>query len=123
MDVGSLTYLPADLPLLTSDDVSALVLASNDEHTIAVAPDRLGQGTNGLTVPRGVAFVPLLGESSFAKHLRAIESAGLTSRVCERAGLAFDVDVPADLVDLLRLEPLWWEEARSQAGADAGVGA
>ena len=97
--------------------------ASRDGRTIAVAPDRRAQGTNGLTVPAGVPFETLLGESSFTKHLAAIEGAGLASRVCEREGLAFDVDLPADLDDLLRLEPSWWEQARSMAGADAGVGA
>ena len=121
--IESVTYLPADLPLVTADDVTALVLGSSDGCSIVVAPDRSAQGTNGLTVPSGIAFVTLLGESSFTKHLAAIEGAGLVSRLCEREGLAFDVDVPADLDDLLRMEPSWWEIALSLAGADAGVGA
>ena len=121
--IDSVTYLPADLPLVTAADVTALVMSLTEPGTIAVAPDRRRQGTNGLTVPSRAPFLPLLGESSFEKHLKAIEGAGYTSRVCEREGLAFDVDIPADLDDLLRLDPSWWQQARCLAGADAGVGA
>jgi 2-phospho-L-lactate guanylyltransferase len=88
----------ADLPWLTTGDIRSLVvaLASAD---VVVAPDASGEGTNALAL-RGRMRTAFGGGDSFAEHMARATSAGLTTRVVESRGLAFDVDTPADLTDL-----------------------
>ena len=50
--------------------------------------------------------VPLrFGEDSFFPHLDAARRAGLTPTVVRQAGIAMDIDHPADLAAFLRMTP------------------
>src|SRR5207244_521200 len=60
-------YLPADLPLLTPEDIETLL--DTDKH-VAIAPDRWGSGTNALLLPAASGFRPALGAGSLALHIR-----------------------------------------------------
>ena len=98
----AMLVLPADLPLLTVEDIVALVDTTADG---LVAPDRLRQGTNALywrRAPRVFRF----GRTSFAAHQRAAREQGLTVEIIDRPGLAFDLDEPQDLRELTRLDSL-----------------
>lgn len=89
----AILVLPADLPLLTGEDIAAMINAAAD---CAVAPDRPRQGTNALywrRAPRVFRF----GRTSFAAHQRAAREQGLTIAIIDRPGLAFDLDEPGDL--------------------------
>ena len=88
------TVVHADLPLATG--IGAL--ARTDGATIA--PDRRRRGTNLLRVPTSVGFTMHFGRDSFAAHLEECERLGLAVQVLDREDLAFDVDVPRDLVEL-----------------------
>jgi 2-phospho-L-lactate/phosphoenolpyruvate guanylyltransferase len=103
-------YLPADLPLLTPDDLEAL-LAAGDE--VVLAPDRWMVGTNAMLVPAGVGFEPALGQGSLSLHVAEAQRLGLTPTTVETPGLAFDVDTPDDLDLLLERDPAWWQRAES----------
>lgn len=94
-----LLVLSADLPLLESADVQALVEASQ-AGGCSIAPDHHGRGTNAICFAKPVSFHFQFGEGSFAKHLAEAARLGLTPTVVQRAGLAFDVDEPADLARL-----------------------
>ena len=70
---------------------------------MAIAPDRLGTGTNGLAVrPLGIIGFQF-GSGSFAAHLAEAEAAGVQPAVVRRPGLAFDLDTPEDLARWLEL--------------------
>jgi 2-phospho-L-lactate guanylyltransferase len=86
----------ADLPLLTSDDVRELVMAT-PECGIAIAR-ALDGGTNAVAM-RPPGKVPThFGEPGSAQaHERAAWLAGADAHVLECPGLAFDVDTPEDL--------------------------
>jgi 2-phospho-L-lactate guanylyltransferase len=103
-------YLPADLPLLTPEDIETL-LSSAGEDTVVIAPDRWRLGTNALLLPAASAFVPALGQGSFELHMAEAQRLGLTPRIVETPGLGFDVDTPADLGLLLQRRSGWWQDA------------
>ena len=96
--------LPVDLPLLTTDDVLALIDRASKPPVVVIAPDRHHKGTNALLmVPAGqIEFE--FGEGSFQRHCeRAIES-GARLEVVDLPSLGLDLDYPEDLELIRKLE-------------------
>ncbi len=104
-DVTTMVVLHGDLPNLQPDDVRTLIgaLPVGEEPGVAIAPDRAGTGTNALVLrpPGVIAF--RFGSGSFALHVAEVERAGVPLVAVNRAGLAFDLDTPADLARWLEL--------------------
>lgn len=89
--------VPADLPLLTPQDVSAMLDRAHDPPLVVVAPDRHRQGTNALLVcPAGLIQYDF-GPGSFDRHCERARQAGARLEICELPSLALDVDLPEDL--------------------------
>ena len=102
--IDTLLVLHGDLPNLRTDDIQTLWRALPDEGAgVAIAPDRAGTGTNALALrpPDVIAF--RFGTGSFAAHAAEVERAGVPAVAVNRAGLAFDLDTPADLARWLEL--------------------
>lgn len=118
VDSRAAVYLPADLPLLRPHEVTQLVEEAFAGRVV-LAPDRTRRGTNALAVPGGLRFRPMLGEDSFARHLRQASDLGADPLVLTSDGLELDVDTPSDLAALLEAEPGFWEE--SAALRDLGL--
>ena len=92
----SVAVVAADLPLLTAEEVTALVNAT-PERGIAIARARDG-GTNGIVMrPPGVLDTHFGETGSAAVHEHAARAAGLAAVVIDLPGLAFDIDTPEDL--------------------------
>jgi 2-phospho-L-lactate guanylyltransferase len=86
----------ADLPLLTADDVRALI-AVTPQRGLAIARAHDG-GTNAVSMrPPGVLRTCFGEPGSAALHERAAWTAGADAHVLDRPGLAFDIDTPEDL--------------------------
>ena len=86
----------ADLPLLTPDDVRALV-AVTPLRGLAIARAHDG-GTNAVSMrPPGVLPTCFGEQGSAALHERAAWIAGADAHMLDRPGLAFDIDTPEDL--------------------------
>jgi 2-phospho-L-lactate guanylyltransferase len=90
-----------DLPLLEADDLKFLADASS-ATTIALAPDRARQGTNGICLGSEIDFEFAFGPDSFERHVARIRRLRKRVALVERDGLAFDLDLPADLMELKR---------------------
>lgn len=90
--------LHGDLPFVETADVDAL-LAASGPGTLAIAPDRRERGTNAIVVRRGIEVGRHFGTDSYQRFLDAAEADGLMVRTVLRPGLAFDLDVPADLLE------------------------
>jgi 2-phospho-L-lactate guanylyltransferase len=89
--------VPADLPLITPEDVRALLDRAKYPPVVVVAPDRHHQGTNALLVcPVGLIDYEF-GPGSFQRHCDLANKAGARLEVCELPSLALDVDYPEDL--------------------------
>jgi 2-phospho-L-lactate guanylyltransferase len=67
---------------------------------VTIVPDRRHDGTNVISVPPDAGFTFSYGPGSFARHLDEAQRLGLPIRVVHSSPLAWDVDVPDDLVAL-----------------------
>jgi 2-phospho-L-lactate guanylyltransferase len=98
----ALLVLPSDLPLVTPQEIGALLAAAQDKP-VAIAPSRDG-GTNALLLqPPALESAPLrfeFGEQSFRRHQAQAEARGLAYTVIRSELLALDVDWPEDLLAL-----------------------
>jgi 2-phospho-L-lactate guanylyltransferase len=101
-----LVVLP-DLPLLTADDVRALLDPPPPIPGAVIAPDRHGTGTNALLLAPPDLIEPAFGEGSAARHRAALAAAGVTPRSVCREGLSLDLDTPDDLAHLAALGYDW----------------
>ena len=90
--------LPADLPFIRADDISAMIRLAG-ERSMIIATDRQHDGTNALLVRPAGAIAYDYGSGSFERHISLAEAAGLTVSVYQSEGLSLDIDVPADLRD------------------------
>ncbi len=89
--------VPADLPLLTPEDVRVMLERAKDPPVVVVAPDRHQEGTNALLVcPVGLIEYEF-GPGSFQRHCDRARQAGARLEICELPSLALDMDLPEDL--------------------------
>ena len=65
---------------------------------VTIGPDRRRDGTNVIGVPTDAGFTFSYGPGSFARHLDEAKRIGCRVRVVHSSALAWDVDVPDDLV-------------------------
>jgi 2-phospho-L-lactate/phosphoenolpyruvate guanylyltransferase len=92
---GMLT-LPADLPLLTTEDILELYDLALSGVEVAVSPSHDG-GTNALLLcpPDAIEFA--FGEGSFRRHLEQAIVQGRRYAIYRSETLDRDLDLPADL--------------------------
>ena len=89
--------MPADLPLITPEDIIAMLSRAVEPPVVVVAPDRHRNGTNALLVcPVGLIEFEF-GPDSFHKQCTRAIDAGARLEVCELPSIALDVDIPEDL--------------------------
>jgi 2-phospho-L-lactate guanylyltransferase len=89
--------VPADLPLIRSEDVQVMLALVKDPPVVVVAPDRHHEGTNALLVcPAGLIEYDF-GPGSFDRHCERARIAGARLEIVELDSLALDMDLPEDL--------------------------
>jgi 2-phospho-L-lactate guanylyltransferase len=94
--------VPADLPLLTPQDVRLILERAVDPPVVVLAPDRHKQGTNGLLIcPVGLIEYEF-GPGSFQKHIAQAQKAGARLEIVDLPSLALDMDLPEDLDQVSR---------------------
>jgi len=89
--------IPADLPLLSREDIYALIEKAGDTPVVVIAPDHRKEGTNGLLISPAGLIDYEFGEDSFEKHKRRALRAGARLEICEMPSLGLDMDLPEDL--------------------------
>ena len=95
--------VPADLPLITPEDVRVMLGKIKEPPVVVIAPDRHREGTNALLVcPAGLIEYDF-GPGSFKRHCELVQSVGARLEIVELDSLALDMDVPEDL-DLVSQE-------------------
>jgi 2-phospho-L-lactate guanylyltransferase len=98
--------LPADLPLVTHEDILTLIKRATDPPVVVIAPDRHKRGTNALLMsPAGLMDYDF-GENSFARHCANAKKAGARLEIVELPTLGLDLDLPEDLELVRKLEAL-----------------
>ena len=92
MGAQRVTVAHADLP--QAEGLARLP----DFDGVLLVPDRREDGTNVAVVPAESGFRFSYGPGSFRRHLAECQRLALAVRVLRWPALAFDVDVPADLL-------------------------
>lgn len=91
--------VPADIPLITADELHRVLDAAPDEGAVIVpAYDRRG---SNCILRRPASIIPLrFGNDSFLPHCEAMQRTGKKLVIVEMSGIGLDVDNPHEL-DLL----------------------
>jgi 2-phospho-L-lactate guanylyltransferase len=95
--------LPADAPLITVQEVRALLAhaPATDTPRVTIVPNREGEGTNAILATPPDAFVPSFGPGSFLRHKSLAAECGIPCNAIELPGVGMDVDDPGDLMRLM----------------------
>ncbi len=93
--------VPGDLPLLTPEEVRAILAALPPAPAAVFVPSRNGLGTNAACLAPPDAVPLRFGEPSFPDHLAAARARGIEPVVLDLPGVALDLDGPEDLAVLL----------------------
>ncbi len=96
--------LPADLPLITREDVLTLIQHADDPPVVVIAPDRHGKGTNALLMSPSGLIEYDFGEDSFQRHCDRVRASGARLEIVDLPSLGLDLDIPEDLEIIRNLE-------------------
>jgi 2-phospho-L-lactate guanylyltransferase len=89
--------LPADLPLVQSEDIDYLFSLEVSSPGAIMVPSREGTGTNAIIRTPPTLFPSRFGPGSLELHKQEASRAGIVCRLIESPRIALDVDQPADL--------------------------
>ena len=96
--------LPADLPLISQEDVLTLIERAGEPPVVVIAPDRHGKGTNALLISPSGLIEYDFGENSFQRHCERARQAGARLEIVDLPSLGLDLDLPEDLEIVRELE-------------------
>jgi 2-phospho-L-lactate/phosphoenolpyruvate guanylyltransferase len=96
--------IPADLPLLSPQDVLALIERAVDPPVVVIAPDRREKGTNALLLSPANLMEYDFGGDSFRRHCQRARKAGARLEVVKLTSLGLDLDLPEDLELIRKLD-------------------
>lgn len=89
--------LPADLPLITADDVTGVLALGRETRSMVIATDEDEDGTNALlTRPPGL-ITYAYGTGSFKRHVELARQASAHVAIYRSERLLLDIDTPEDL--------------------------
>jgi 2-phospho-L-lactate/phosphoenolpyruvate guanylyltransferase len=98
--LDSTLVIPADIPLIQASELDQLFAHAPAEGSVLV-PATDGRGTNAIFRRPANLFPLRFGNDSFIPHRAAAQATGRPCVVLELPGIAFDIDNPADLQQLL----------------------
>ena len=103
-NASSSTVILGDIPLAEPRDYTEIFEIGATGRKLVMVPSLKG-GTNVmLNSPPGVVR-PSYGRWSYSKHLRQAQLAGVSAYSLSNPRVSFDVDTPADLLELRRRDP------------------
>lgn len=94
---ASLLTIPGDLPLITPDDIDAIVTPAVPITPVVMVPNRDEMGTNAMRLSPPDCLPLQFGYDSFQRHLRLAAERQLRVDVRRYPRVALDIDEPADL--------------------------
>ncbi|MBN1284078.1 MAG: 2-phospho-L-lactate guanylyltransferase [Anaerolineae bacterium] len=108
--------LPSDLPLLTAENIAAIVaMGRSADRMIVIAPDRHEDGTNALLMRPPAVIEYAFGPGSFARHKQLAEAAGAAVQIYRVPQVSLDIDTRDDLAHYRAMaavygQPLLWPD-------------
>jgi 2-phospho-L-lactate guanylyltransferase len=101
---NEILIIPADLPLITKEDVESFLTRKAKPPEVIISPDRRKDGTNMLYISPAGLINFHYGTGSFQKHMSEAKSTGARIEIVESTSLGLDLDVPEDLELLQQLQ-------------------
>jgi 2-phospho-L-lactate/phosphoenolpyruvate guanylyltransferase len=95
--VKTVLIVPADIPLINTLDIEAILEAGKKPPVVVLVPDRHRRGTNAMLVSPPGLFKYRYGKNSFQNHTSLALEKGAHLEICDRPSLALDLDLPEDL--------------------------
>lgn len=96
-----MVQVPADIPLVTVEDIGALLQIHGDAPAVTLAPSRDERGSNAVVCSPADLLPLRFGDDSFLPHLQRAQALGIEPQIVRRPGLALDIDTPDDLAAFL----------------------
>lgn len=96
--------LPADLPLISANDIHTLIEKGVNPPVVVIAPDRHERGTNALLMSPANLMEFDFGENSFKRHCERAVEVGARLEIVNLPSLGLDLDLPEDLEMVRKLE-------------------
>jgi 2-phospho-L-lactate guanylyltransferase len=93
--------LPADLPLVRTEDIDELLSMELDSPGALLVPSREGTGTNAIVRTPPALFPSRFGPNSLALHKQEAARVGVECVIVNNARIALDIDELADVELLL----------------------
>lgn len=102
--------LPADLPLLSVNDVRRILQYAKNPPVVVISPDRRNDGTNALYMNPAGIIEYRYGPGSFHQHVEQARIKGVRVEICQLSTLSLDLDLPEDLdllkqIEAMQIEP------------------
>jgi len=88
--------LPADLPLISQEDILEVLSFESTNSQMIIVPDRKMNGTNALFINPIGAIKYNFGEWSFKKHIEQAERRKIDVKIVNNENISFDLDIPED---------------------------
>jgi len=102
-NADAVLILPADIPLVSSQDIDKLVELGSEKSTAVLAPSMNG-GTNALLLNPPNVIPVCFGPGSFFKHVKQAIVKKVEVRFHSSREIALDIDSEEDLNKLLELK-------------------
>ena len=96
---------PGDIPLVTAEEVAAVLDAHRPAPSFTIVPAHDGRGSNAVLLLPPELIGLRFGDDSFLPHLAAARRRGLEPSVVRLPGIGLDLDNPEDVHALLRAVP------------------
>src|SRR4029453_6097914 len=103
--VGGVVVLPGDIPLASPEELASLIGSRPSAPGVTLAPSRDGNGTNAMLLAPPDAIAPCYGPGSYLQHMSQAMARHIDVNVLHLAGVARDLDEPADLAALSAAAP------------------
>lgn len=94
--------VPGDIPAVTATEIASLLSLHQGTSAFTIAPSHDRRGSNAIVVSKPDAVTLAFGDGSFVRHLAAARTVGIEPAIASLAGVAVDIDNPADLARLRR---------------------
>ncbi len=95
--------LPADLPLVSANDIIDIVRLGQEVPSVVIATDRNKDGTNALYIRPPGLIEYAYGPGSYQRHGVLARDAGAVVHVYESERLLQDIDLPEDIDNYYRM--------------------
>jgi 2-phospho-L-lactate guanylyltransferase len=89
--VSGMVQVPADIPLVTPEDIGALLRAHGTAPAVTLAPSRNELGSNAVACSPPDVLPLRFGDDSFFPHLLRARALGIEPQIVKRHGFALDI--------------------------------